>query len=45
VTNSGKQIDYVLGDWDDEKAALPERLEVAYEIIKSFGTAGHHHDH
>jgi len=37
----GKQIDYVLGDWDDEeKAALPERLEVAYEIVKSFGTAG-----
>jgi PTH1 family peptidyl-tRNA hydrolase len=37
----GKQIDYVLGDWDDqEKSALTERLEVAYEIIKSFGTAG-----
>lgn len=37
----GKQIDYVLGDWDDtEKTALPERLEIASEIIKSFGTAG-----
>jgi peptidyl-tRNA hydrolase, PTH1 family len=37
----GKQIDYVLGDWDDEeKVALPERLETASEIIKSFGTAG-----
>lgn len=37
----GKQIDYVLGDWDDEeKATLPERLEMASEIIKSFGTAG-----
>jgi PTH1 family peptidyl-tRNA hydrolase len=37
----GKQIDYVLGDWDDaEKSALPERLELASEIIKSFGTAG-----
>ena len=37
----GKQVDYVLGDWDDnEKAALPERLEIASEIIKSFGTAG-----
>ena len=37
----GKQIDYVLGDWDDtEKAALPERLELASEIIKSFGTSG-----
>ncbi|MFV8374787.1 aminoacyl-tRNA hydrolase [Flavobacterium sp. LB1P62] len=37
----GKQVDYVLGDWDDtEKIALPERLELASEIIKSFGTAG-----
>ena len=37
----GKQVDYVLGDWDDdEKVKLPERLEMAAEIIKSFGTAG-----
>ena len=37
----GKQVDYVLGDWDDaEKTALPERIELASEIIKSFGTAG-----
>lgn len=37
----GKQVDYVLGDWDDvEKNALSERLELASEIIKSFGTAG-----
>ena len=37
----GKQVDYVLGDWDDaEKIALPERLEISAEIIKSFGTAG-----
>ena len=37
----GKQVDYVLGDWDDaEKIVLPERLELASEIIKSFGTAG-----
>lgn len=37
----GKQVDYVLGDWDeDEKTKLPERLEIASEIIKSFGTAG-----
>ena len=37
----GKQVDYVLGDWDDaEKVALPERLEMASEIIKSFGTDG-----
>lgn len=37
----GKQIDYVLGEWDEaEKTTLPERLELATEIIKSFGTAG-----
>lgn len=37
----GKQVDYVLGDWDDEeKIALPERLDISLEIIKSFGTAG-----
>ena len=37
----GKQIDYVLGNWDDiEQTKLPERLEVASEIIKSFGLAG-----
>lgn len=37
----GQQVDYVLGDWDTiEKEKLPERLEVASEIIKSFGTAG-----
>lgn len=37
----GRQIDYVLGEWnDDEKTKLPERLEVASEIIKSFALAG-----
>lgn len=37
----GKQVDYVLGDWDEtEKEKLPERLAVAVDIIKSFGTAG-----
>ena len=37
----GKQVDYVLGEWDDsEKSALAERLELASEIIKSFVTAG-----
>ena len=41
VFKKGKQIDYVLGNWDDvEQAKLPERLEVACEIIKSFGLAG-----
>jgi PTH1 family peptidyl-tRNA hydrolase len=37
----GKQVDYVLGEWnDDEKSKLQERLELASEIIKSFGAAG-----
>jgi PTH1 family peptidyl-tRNA hydrolase len=37
----GKQVDYVLGNWDEEeKTKLPERLEMASEIIKSFGLAG-----
>lgn len=37
----GQQVNYVLGEWgEDEKAKLPERLELAAEIIKSFGTAG-----
>jgi peptidyl-tRNA hydrolase, PTH1 family len=37
----GKQIDYVLGEWNEmEEAKLPERLELAIEIIKSFGTSG-----
>lgn len=40
----GQQVDYVLGNWDDEESAkLPERLELATEIIKSFGTAGLEH--
>ena len=37
----GQQVDYVLGNWDEsEKEKLPERLDVAAEIIRSFGTAG-----
>lgn len=37
----GQQVDYVLGEWDqEEKAKLPERLEIAAEIIKSFGLSG-----
>jgi len=37
----GRQIDYVLGNWNrDENAALPERLDKAIEIIKGFGTIG-----
>jgi PTH1 family peptidyl-tRNA hydrolase len=37
----GQQVDYVLSDWnEEEKAKLPERLELASDIIRSFGTAG-----
>ena len=40
----GQQVDYVLGEWDEaEKANLPERLDLAAEIIRSFGTAGLEH--
>ncbi|MBU2938296.1 aminoacyl-tRNA hydrolase [Lacinutrix sp. C3R15] len=39
--STGRQVDYVLGEWtDDEKAKLPERLDKALALIKSFGTAG-----
>lgn len=39
--SKGRQIDYVLGDWTtEENMALPERLDKAIELIKSFGTAG-----
>lgn len=37
----GKQIDYVLGDWDEnENAALSERLDLTVDIIKSFVLSG-----
>lgn len=37
----GKQVDYVLGEWDEtESAKLPERLEMVAEAIKSFALAG-----
>jgi peptidyl-tRNA hydrolase, PTH1 family len=37
----GKQVDYVLGEWDEEeKAKLPERLEMAAQAIQSFALAG-----
>ena len=37
----GKQVDYVLGDWDEiEKVKLPERLDLSVDIIKSFVLAG-----
>jgi len=37
----GKQVDYVLGEWDEEeKAKLSERLDMSAEAIKSFALAG-----
>lgn len=37
----GRQVDYVLGEWDEEeKNAIPERLQTAAEAIKSFALAG-----
>ena len=39
--SKGRQVDYVLGEWDEEEAnKLPERLEKSAEVIRSFGTAG-----
>ncbi|MFT4781791.1 MAG: PTH1 family peptidyl-tRNA hydrolase, partial [Pseudohongiellaceae bacterium] len=39
--STGRQIDYVLGEWtDEENKTLTERLERSVELIKSFGTAG-----
>jgi PTH1 family peptidyl-tRNA hydrolase len=37
----GRQTDYVLGEWtDEENEKLPERLDKAIELIKSFVLAG-----
>ena len=37
----GYQVEHVLGKWsDDELQLLPERIDLACEIIKSFGTIG-----
>ncbi|MDR1156076.1 MAG: aminoacyl-tRNA hydrolase [Bacteroidales bacterium] len=37
----GRQIDYVLGKWtEEEEKALPDRLQLTSDIIKSFGTIG-----
>lgn len=37
----GQQVDYVLGEWTDEQEkALPERMEMAGEIIRSVGVIG-----
>ena len=37
----GQQVDYVLSGWSEEQEkALPERMEMAGEIIRSFGMIG-----
>ncbi len=37
----GKQIDYVLGEWDEaENALLPERLEHLIKMVEGFATIG-----
>lgn len=37
----GKQVDYVLGTWnEDEAAALPERLDKGAALVRSFVLAG-----
>lgn len=37
----GRQVEYVLSEWtEEEKKNLPERISIAIEMIKSFGTAG-----
>jgi PTH1 family peptidyl-tRNA hydrolase len=37
----GQQVNYVLGEWgEEEKAKLPERLDVSVEAIKSFALSG-----
>ena len=39
--SQGKQMDYVLGQWtEDEQKALPERIKLTSDIIRSFGTIG-----
>jgi PTH1 family peptidyl-tRNA hydrolase len=39
--SQGQQINYVLGEWsDEEEKALPERLKLTSDLIKSFGTIG-----
>lgn len=39
--SKGKQVDYVLGKWDeDQQKAMPERLKVSADLIRSFVFAG-----
>ncbi len=37
----GHQVDYVLGEWsDEERTALPERLKIFGDAVKSFAAVG-----
>ena len=37
----GRQVDYVLGDWSaEERETIEERINLATEFIKGFGTIG-----
>ncbi|QXP77382.1 MULTISPECIES: aminoacyl-tRNA hydrolase [Winogradskyella] len=39
--STGRQIDYVLGEWtDEENTQLKERLKISAELVKSFALAG-----
>ncbi|MCM4161134.1 aminoacyl-tRNA hydrolase [Antarcticibacterium flavum] len=39
--SKGRQVDYVLGEWEEEELKqMPERLDKAVEVVKSFGTSG-----
>jgi PTH1 family peptidyl-tRNA hydrolase len=39
--SKGKQVDYVLGEWnDEEEAVMAPRIKIVTEMIKSFGTIG-----
>lgn len=39
--SKGRQVDYVLGDWEiEEENLMPKRLELSCEIIESFALAG-----
>ncbi|NPA35790.1 MAG: aminoacyl-tRNA hydrolase [Chlorobi bacterium] len=39
--NRGQQVDYVLGKWNsEEEKLLPQKIEQAIQMIKSFGTIG-----
>ena len=39
--SKGKQVDYVLGKWDnDQEKAMPERLKISTDLVRSFIFAG-----